>query len=405
MNYDAIIVGGGIVGLATGFQLLKKRPETKLLILEKEDHVAAHQSGHNSGVIHSGIYYKPGSLKAKNCLDGYRMLIQFADENEIEYDLCGKVIVAVDDSELPVLKQVFEKGMANGMAPTDDRDGVRMISSEEMKEIEPHIHGVQAIWVPQAGIIDYRKVCQKLAELIQKAGGTIKINEEVVDIKPHEDLKTVITDSEAYLGKLVINCAGLYSDKIADLTGQRLNMKILPFRGEYYKIKEERKYLINNLVYPTPDPSFPWLGVHYTRMMDGSVKAGPNAVFAFKREGYKMKDFAWREFYESITYKGFRNIAKQYWKKGAGEFYRSLSKSAFTKGLQRLLPELREEDLVHPGAGVRALACDPDGNLVDDFVFAENQGVINVGNAPSPAATSCLSIGDTVSGMAIKQLS
>lgn len=397
MQRDVIIVGGGIVGLATAFQLLTKNPKLKLLLIEKETEVAKHQTGNNSGVIHSGLYYKPGSLKARNCIHGYNLLIDFCRQHHIPFELCGKIVVATDEKELPLLKNLFERGQQNGL--TD----LKMLRPEELKEYEPHVTGLSGFFVPQTGIVDYKVVAEKLAELIRSKGGEIVLGERVTDIWHKPDHLEVVTSKSNYEARLLINCAGLYSDKIARLTSDNVNVKIIPFRGEYYKLKKEKEYLVKNLIYPVPDPNFPFLGVHYTRMMKGGVEAGPNAVLAFKREGYKKSDINLAELSESLAWPGFQKVARKYWKTGLGEMYRSFSKAAFTKALQKLIPEIQEADLVEGGAGVRAQACDRTGGLVDDFLIIEEKRVINVCNAPSPAATSSLSIGETVADLAMKR--
>lgn len=399
MMYDTVIIGGGIVGLATALRLLEKKPQLRLLLLEKEDAVAAHQTGHNSGVIHSGLYYKPGSLKARNCIEGYHQLLDFCQKHEIPHDICGKIVVATRPEEIPQLNILYERGQQNGL------QGLEMLSAAQMREIEPHVAGVQGIKVPQTGIIDYKAVAQKYAQLIQEKGGTIRFGEKVSSISEHQGISNVVTQKGSYEGKLIINCAGLYSDRVAQLTErQTLQLKIIPFRGEYYELKPEKQHLVKHLIYPVPDPNFPFLGVHFTRMIGGGIEAGPNAVLAFKREGYKMTDFSWPEFKETLAWPGFRKVAGKYWKTGIGEYYRSFSKAAFTKALQALLPELQEDDLIPGGAGVRAQACDIHGGLLDDFAILENAQAINVCNAPSPAATSSLSIGDTVSDLALQRL-
>ncbi len=397
MKYDVSIVGGGIVGLATALQILKLRPQIRLCVIEKEQAIAQHQTGHNSGVIHSGIYYKPNSLKALNCIRGYQMLLDFCQQENIQYELCGKIIVATEQSELATLDSVYQRGIANGL------DKIRKIGKEEIKEIEPHCQGIAGIYVPYTGIIDYVEVAQKYAQLIKEKGGQIFLGEKVEQIREQNNDYEIITQNRTYLSTLLINCAGLYSDKITGLTQKKVDYRIIPFRGEYYHLKPEKQYLVKNLIYPVPDPNFPFLGVHFTRMIHGGVEAGPNAVFAFKREGYKKTDFDLRETIASIAWKGFQKVAFKYWKTGLGEFYRSFSKSAFTKALQRLIPEIQESDLAQGGAGVRAQACDRNGGLIDDFLIIENKGVIHVGNAPSPAATSSLSIGLSVAEMAIKK--
>lgn len=395
MHTDVIIVGGGIVGLATALKLSETK---KVLLLEKENEVAKHQTGNNSGVIHSGLYYKPGSLKAKNCIHGYNLLIDFCRKNDIPFELCGKIVVATDQAELPLLKNLFDRGLQNGL------QNLKNLTSQELKEYEPHVAGIAGIFVPQTGIVDYRLVAQKYAELIKRNGSEILLNEKVFEIRLNSKDVNVITENSSYTANLVINCAGLYSDKVARLTTQNINVKIIPFRGEYYKLKKEKESLVKNLIYPVPDPNFPFLGVHFTRMMRGGVEAGPNAVLAFSREGYKKSDINLAELAESLAWPGFQKVALKYWKTGMGEMYRSFSKAAFTKALQKLLPEIEASDLVEGGAGVRAQACDKTGGLVDDFLIIEEKQVINVCNAPSPAATSSLSIGETVAGLAVKKL-
>jgi len=396
--YDVIIVGGGAVGLATALQLKKQNQKLRIVVLEKESVVANHQTGNNSNVIHSGVYYKPGSLKAKNCIEGYNLLVDFCRENEVPFDLCGKVIVATEEKELPLLKTIFERGQQNGL------QNLKMLNAEQLKEHEPHVAGIAGIHVPQTGIVDYRVVAEKYAEVFQKAEGELKLGEKVIDIKLGSDKVVVVTQKSSYTGKLVVNCAGLYSDKIARLTMKDINIKIIPFRGEYYKLRKEREYLVKTLIYPVPDPNFPFLGVHFTTMVGGGVECGPNAVLAFKREGYKKSDIDLGELGETLAWPGFRKVVAKYWRTGLGEIHRSYSKAAFTKALQKLMPEIREEDLIEGGAGVRAQACDRTGGLLDDFLILEDKQVINVCNAPSPAATSSLSIGKTVAEWAGKRL-
>jgi L-2-hydroxyglutarate oxidase len=399
MHYDVVVIGGGIVGLATALNLKKARPSLRLLLIEKENSLAAHQTGHNSGVIHSGLYYKPGSLKAKNCIEGYHMLIDFCNENNIKYELCGKIVVATREDQIPSLETLFERGIQNGLK------GLEMLNKEQMRAIEPHVAGIAGIKVPQTGIINYTTVSEKYAENIKNLGGEIRLGEKVSSISEINNVSTVVTNKGSYDTTLVINCAGLYSDKVAQFTEkEKVKVRIIPFRGEYYEIKPEKQYLVKHLIYPVPDPNFPFLGVHFTRMVDGGVEAGPNAVLAFRREGYKKLSVDFSEFGETLAWPGFRKVAAKYWKTGIGEYYRSFSKSAFTKALQALIPEIKEDDLVPGGAGVRAQACDYDGGLLDDFAIIENRQAINVLNAPSPAATSSLSIGKTVSEMALKRL-
>jgi len=398
VQYDIIIVGGGAVGLATGLKLLNQNPALKVVVIEKETVVANHQTGNNSNVIHSGIYYKPGSLKARNCIHGYNLLVDFCQQNEIPHSICGKVIVATDEHELPLLKNIFDRGQQNGL------QNLKMLSASELKEHEPHVAGIAGIHVPQTGIVDYRVVAEKYAELILKKGGEIKLGEKVIDIQLGTSNAVVVTQKASYTGKLIVNCAGLYSDKIAQLTSKNVDLKIIPFRGEYYKLKKEKEYLVKTLIYPVPDPNFPFLGVHFTTMVGGGVECGPNAVLAFKREGYKKSDINLGELGETLAWPGFRKIVSKYWRTGMGEMYRSYSKAAFTKALQKLMPEIKEEDLVAGGAGVRAQACDRTGGLLDDFMILEEKLAINVCNAPSPAATSSLSIGETIAELALKRI-
>jgi L-2-hydroxyglutarate oxidase len=399
MLYDVTIIGGGIVGLATALQLLRQRPGLRLLLLEKESTLARHQTGHNSGVIHSGLYYKPGSLKATNCIRGYHQLVEFAQQEGIPYDLCGKIVVATRAEQVPQLEMLFQRGQQNGLT------GLRRISLGEMREIEPHVAGVEGLWVPQTGIIDYKTVCEKYAEKVREAGGDIRLSEPVEGLARGNTLTVVQTSRGTYETKLLINCAGLYSDKIAQLTQRApVPVRIVPFRGEYYELVPQKHHLVRNLIYPVPDPNFPFLGVHFTRMIGGGVEAGPNAVLAFRREGYRKLDFDAREFYETLSWPGFQKVAARYWQTGLGEYYRSFSKAAFTKALQELIPEIQQHDLVPGAAGVRAQACDRTGGLLDDFAILEDERVINVLNAPSPAATSSLSIGQTVAEMAVKKL-
>lgn len=398
MKYDIIIVGGGIVGLGTALNLINSNPRYKILVLEKEPQLALHQTGNNSGVIHSGLYYKPGSLKARNCIHGYNLLVDFCRQNDVPFELCGKIVVATDEQELPLLKNLYDRGHQNGLK------NFKMLRSEELKEYEPHVTGLAGFFVPQTGIVDYKVVAEKYAELIRKKGGVINLGEKVTDIRLEPAAVTVVTTKSSYTSALIVNCAGLYSDKVARLTTPDLNVKIIPFRGEYYKLKKEKEYLVKNLIYPVPDPNFPFLGVHFTRMMKGGVEAGPNAVLAFSREGYKKSDINLAELSETLAWPGFQKVARKYWRTGMGEMYRSFSKAAFTKALQKLIPEVREADLVEGGAGVRAQACDRTGGLVDDFLIVEKQQVINVCNAPSPAATSSLAIGETVAGLVMKKI-
>jgi (S)-2-hydroxyglutarate dehydrogenase len=398
MIYDVVLVGGGIVGLATGYKLITARPDLKIAILEKESQLAKHQTANNSGVIHSGLYYKPGSLKAINCIQGYHELINFCKEEKIPYEITGKVVVATRESQRLILNTLLERGLQNGLT------GTRKITMDELKEYEPHVDGVGAIHVPQTGIVDYLQVALAYGRKIMQLGGGIFLDHKVLEINQKESINFIETSNGTFQAKLVVNCAGLYSDKVARMSDASIDdVKIIPFRGEYYKLKEDREYLVKNLIYPVPDPNFPFLGVHFTRMKKGGVEAGPNAVLAFKREGYKKTQVDFAELAETLAWPGFQKVASKYWKTGLGELYRSFSKSAFTKALQELIPEIQESDLVEGGAGVRAQACDRTGGLVDDFAIRESAFAINVLNAPSPAATSSLSIGGTVAEMVLKR--
>jgi (S)-2-hydroxyglutarate dehydrogenase len=398
MKYDIVIIGGGIVGLATGFKIKSKNPALNIAILEKEAQLAVHQTGNNSGVIHSGLYYKPGSLKATNCIQGYHELIEFCSTEEVPFELTGKVVVATKEEQIPILNVLYQRALENQL------QGTKKISLEELKEIEPYCAGKAAIFVPQTGIVDYAKVALKYGEKFVQLGGEIFYNQKVIGIQTKSNLNIIQTSSTEFQSQLIINCAGLYCDKIASMMQKEpLDVQIVPFRGEYYKIKKEREYLVKNLIYPVPDPNFPFLGVHFTRMMKGGVEAGPNAVLAFQREGYKKSQINLKELAETLRWPGFQKVAAKYWKTGIGELYRSFSKAAFTKALQELIPEIQESDLVDGGAGVRAQACDKTGGLLDDFCIRENQHAIHVLNAPSPAATSSLSIGETISKMALER--
>lgn len=388
--FDIILIGAGIVGLASALQIGRQYPHLRVAVIEKESEVAMHQTGHNSGVIHSGIYYKPGSLRATNCQRGYRQLLEFCETYEVPYELCGKVIVATQEAERPQLDIILARGMGNGM------QGLRKIGPAETAEIEPEVKAVEAIWVPQAGIVNYRKVALRYAQLFREGGGEILCETTVRDLERRGNQNIVKTDRGEYTCSLLINCAGLYSDKVALLSGQPLDIQIVPFRGEYYELTKEKEHYVNNLIYPVPNPAFPFLGVHFTRMIEGGIEAGPNAVLAFRREGYSRWDFQWKEFVETATYPGFQKLAWKYWRTGLGELYRSYSKSAFVAALRHLIPHLQEEDLQRGGAGVRAMAVDAHGNMLDDYLILESAGIINVCNAPSPAATSSLSIGQTI---------
>ncbi len=394
--YDLVIIGGGIVGLATAFKLKCKNSKLKIAVLEKENKLAAHQTGHNSGVIHSGLYYKPGSFKSKNCLNGYHSLIKFCEKEEIPFEICGKIVVATNESQLPALKTLYQRGQRNGLKK------LRLLNASELNEIEPHVKGIKGIHVPQTGIVNYKIVAEKYAEKFQLLDGNIFLENKVEEIFKTSNSLEITTSKQNLSARKIINCAGLQSDLVAQLTGIKINYKIIPFRGEYYKLKKEKEYLVNNLIYPIPDPNFPFLGVHFTRMAQGGIEAGPNAVLAFRREGYKKSDIHLGELAGFLTYPGFRKVAFKYWKIGLGEIYRSFSKKAFTKALRELIPEIQEGDLIAGGSGVRAQACDKDGGLIDDFLVIEGERFINVGNAPSPAATASIAIGNQIAQLALK---
>ena len=386
---DVVVVGGGIVGLATAWQLQNRHPDKRVIVLEKEASVAFHQTGRNSGVIHSGIYYKPGSLKATNCRIGKRLLETFCAEHGVAYEICGKVIVATSDEERPRLAKILERGTQNGVR-------CEMITAARLREIEPHVAGVAAIHVPETGIVDYRGVCEKLTTLIKQRGGDVILRAQVTDIRTSAGEVTVQSTAGDFRSQKLVGCAGLQSDRIARAAGEKPSAKIVPFRGEYFELTPASEHLVKGLIYPVPDPSFPFLGVHFTRMIQGGVECGPNAVLAFAREGYRMLDINLADLAETLTYGGFLRLATKHWRMGAGEFWRSLSKRAFVRALSRLVPEIREQHLHVAPAGVRAQAVAPDGMIVDDFVIQRSGRMVHVLNAPSPAATAALQIGQQV---------
>ena len=387
---DVVIVGGGIVGLATAYSLLTTNPALKLVVLEKEPSLGAHQTGHNSGVIHSGLYYKPGSLKAKNCIEGYAKLLQFCREHEIAHEICGKIVVALSEQERSQLEMLRQRGEQNGLT------GIRRLNKTEIVEIEPHCTGIDGLFVPQTGIVDYTAVVMRLAEQIQNFGGEILTSSEVVEIKESSNTVLVCTKQQRFTTRALITCGGLQSDRLAMQTQPDLDLRIIPFRGEYFELKESAKHLVNSLIYPVPDPNFPFLGVHFTRRIDGTIECGPNAVLAFAREGYRKTDISIREFSQTLAWPGFRKIAFKYWRTGLGEYHRSFSKNAFVAALQKLVPEITANDLQPTGAGVRAQACSRAGSLLDDFEIRQIGRVVHVCNAPSPAATASLAIGDAI---------
>jgi L-2-hydroxyglutarate oxidase len=400
-QYDLTIIGGGILGLATALKITAAHPRLRLLLLEKEAELARHQTGNNSGVIHSGLYYRPGSLKAQSCVVGRKELIRFCDENAVPYEICGKVVVATSEDELPRLDELHRRGEANGLR------GLEMIDAARLKELEPHATGIKGLFVPETGIVDYKKVAAAYAAKIRDAGGDIRLSQKVVGILEPRDEIVLQTSGGDYRTKHLINCCGLQSDLIAKMTSGASQdgepeHRIIPFRGEYYKIAPERQFLVKNLIYPVPDPTFPFLGVHFTRMAKGGVEAGPNAVLAYAREGYSHTNINVKDLWQTVSFKGFWAMTGKYWQTGFGELYRSLSKAAFVRALQKLLPEIRESDLVAGGAGVRAQAVAANGSLVDDFVIRQSKTAIHILNAPSPGATASLAIGWQICEMAEK---
>ena len=392
-NTDVLIVGGGIVGLATAYNLLTTHPELSLLLLEKEPQVAQHQTGHNSGVLHSGVYYKPGSLKAQNCMAGRRAMLDFCERENIPFHICGKVIVAVDEEDVPRLDALAERAAANGIK-------CHPIGPERLREIEPHAGGVKALHLPNSGVVDFRVVCQHLVSCIEGLGGRVMTGAAVTGLQETASgvrvLCTMQSTAGAFEARYVVNCAGLHSDRVVRMSGHPSPARIVPFRGEYYALRPEAQGFCRALIYPVPDPRFPFLGVHFTRTAWGEVECGPNAVLAFAREGYRKRDISARDLAETVTYGGFVRMASRYWKMGVGEMLRSVSKAAFVRALQRLMPDIRAEHLEPAAAGVRAQAVAPDGSMLDDFAFVDTPRMIHVINAPSPAATASLSIGASI---------
>lgn len=386
--YDFIVVGGGIVGLSTANALWSQYPNAKVLVIEKEDAWAIHQTGHNSGVIHSGIYYKPGSLKALLAREGNRAIVEFCQEHNIEYEICGKVIVATDEAEVKRMDDLYQRGLQNGLP-------VRRVDANELKAFEPHVAGLAELHVPITGIVNYRQVCTVLAELIQARGEAL-LETVVQNITDTANEVVVETTRGTFEAKFLVNCGGLQSDRLAAIAHIKTGVKIVPFRGEYYELKPEKRYLVKNLIYPVPNPEFPFLGVHFTRMIGGHVEAGPNAVLSFKREGYAKSDFDLKDFSEVMLYPGFWRMASRHWKDGLAEMIRSYSKAAFVRSLQRLIPAIQADDLEPAPAGVRAQALKPDGSMVDDFFIMRGVRTLHVCNAPSPAATASLKIGEYI---------
>jgi (S)-2-hydroxyglutarate dehydrogenase len=387
--YDVAVIGGGIVGTSTAMHL-QKTGKYSVIILEAENKLAAHQTGNNSGVIHSGLYYKPGSLKAKNCTAGREMMYRFCEENGIKHDRCGKVVVATSKEEIPSLDELEKRGIANGL------NGLKRLSADEIKEHEPHASGIDGLYVPETGIVDYTQVTETYGRIILEHGGEIKTGSRFISLKKDSSHNILITSTGEVRAKIIVNCGGLQSDRIAKLCGADPGLQIVPFRGEYYNLKKEKEYLVKNLIYPVPDPRFPFLGVHFTRMVNGGVEAGSNAVLAFKREGYSYKDFSLKDMSQLFAYPGFWKMAAKYYKMEIDEFYRSVSKKIFVNSLRKLVPGIGYDDVIRSGAGVRAQALEPDGKLVDDFRIVETETMVHVLNAPSPAATASLSIGITI---------
>jgi (S)-2-hydroxyglutarate dehydrogenase len=394
-KFDLAIVGAGIVGLASAMALTRLRPDLKLIILEKEARVAAHQTGNNSGVIHAGLYYKPGSLKARMAVEGARAMIEFCQEHSLPHELCGKVVVATGDEEVPRLDELHRRGMANGVP------GLQRLTAAEIADYEPHARGVAGLWSPSTGIVDYLAVTAKYAELIQGAGAAIRFNAEVTGIQERSSELIVDTTQGEVQARALINCAGLQSDLVARMTGSTEGVRIIGFRGEYYKLAPESSRLVRGLIYPVPDPRFPFLGVHFTKKIDGSVEAGPNAVLAFAREGYAKRDINAGYVLKLVTFPGFWVMAAKFWQMGLAEMWRSYNKRAFVKALQVLVPEVRVQDVTAGGVGIRAQAMDRKGNLLDDFRFLETPRAIHVLNAPSPAATASLAIGEHIAEQAL----
>ena len=384
--YNYIIIGGGIVGLSTAMALSQRFPNAKIALLEKEASWAAHQTGHNSGVIHSGIYYKPGSFKAKLCRQGNRSMVDFCDKYNINYQICGKVIVATEPYELPLLDDLYQRGLANELEVTK-------VTQEQVKEIEPHVNCLAGIWVKSTGIVDYKQVCQKYADLAQEQGVELHNNTRVQGIKSTSEGHVLQTNNGEYQTEFIINCAGLYSDRLTKLANEQPPAKIVPFRGEYYELTPEKRYLVNGAIYPVPNPNFPFLGVHFTPGIDGSVHAGPNAVLGFKREAYRKLDFDLIDFMDTMTYPGFWKLVAKFSNEGIQEMIRSWSKAVFVRSLQRLIPEVQAQDVVPTPAGVRAQALKSDGKMVDDFLILNRNKAMHVCNAPSPAATASIEIG------------
>ena len=397
--YDVAIIGGGILGLSSARHLLAQHPGLNVLVIEKGSEVAGQQTGHNSGVIHSGIYYRPGSLKAQFCVDGRNSIVQFCEQHGIAFERCGKLIMASREEELPRIETLFERGKANGV------EGLEMVGPERIAEIEPHVSAIKALWSPATAIVDFSAITREYARQLVDAGGALELNSRVTGITPRPDSVVIETDQGEREARHLINCAGLHSDRIARLMGVEIDLQIVPFRGEYYTLKKEREHLVKGLIYPVPDPDLPFLGVHFTRNVKGYVEAGPNAVLATAREGYRKRDLNIRDFSETLGFPGFWRVAKREWKTGINEVNRSLRKSVFTRDLQEMIPEIESDDLTTGGAGVRAQAVRRDGTLLDDFAIERTERAVHVLNAPSPGATSSLEIGKYIAGLAAESFS
>jgi (S)-2-hydroxyglutarate dehydrogenase len=395
-HYDIAIIGGGIVGTAVGMSL-QKNNNLSVILIEAEKNFARHQTGNNSGVIHSGLYYKPGSLKAKNCIEGRELMYRFCEENNIQHDKCGKIVIAIHDHEVPALHELEKRGFENGIK------GLKRISKEEIKEHEPYAEGILGLYIPETGIVDYTAVTEKYVETITAFGGTVLTSTKFLNLVNSAGEMVLQTTKGEIKSKILINCAGLQSDRVAIKCGINPGLQIIPFRGEYFNLVKEKQHLINNLIYPVPDPKFPFLGVHFTRMINGGREAGPNAVLAFKREGYRKFDFSFNDVMQMISYKGFWYMAAKHYRMGLEEFYRSFNKNKFVSALQKLVPEIQNSDVYPGGAGVRAQALEPTGKLVDDFRIIETKNMVHILNAPSPAATASISIGNTIAGIAVKR--
>ncbi|MFB5661332.1 L-2-hydroxyglutarate oxidase [Alteribacillus sp. HJP-4] len=384
--YDVAVIGSGIVGLSTALALLQKDPHLKIIIIEKEKEIGTHQTGNNSGVIHSGIYYKPGSLKARLAKKGNEEMIKFCKAYGIEFEQCGKLIVAKEKSELPLLENLYKRGIQNNLT-------LSRVSREEIAEREPYLRGIEGINVPSTGIVNFRDVAKMFEQLVKQKDAEVQCSTEVQDFVHHKDYTEIQTNNGLFQAKVLINCTGLFSDRVAELDNVKTNMKIIPFRGEYYELSEEKRHLVNKLIYPVPNPDFPFLGVHFTKMIDGRVTVGPNAVLGMKREGYKKTDFSWKDSYETLSYPGFWKVASGNITEGMKEMVRSIHKKTLVKELQKFIPAVEEKDLLPSKAGVRAQAIDQNGNMIDDFFIVKTRHAVHVCNAPSPAATASIEIG------------